>query len=169
MPMTRNKSTRWMKRLFILGLFGGAAGYGGWYWYQNPALAGEPKYQVANVSRSEMVQVVTASGQLNPEVQVEVGSQISGIIQKLLADFNSTVKEGELIAQIDPATYEAAALQSEGNLAKSKAALELARINENRARTLRADKLNPQSDYDQALADLHQAEAAVKINEGAVK
>src|SRR5438132_1411770 len=77
MPMTRNKSTRWMKRLFILGLFGSAAGYGGWYWYQHPALAGEPKYQVANVSRGEMVQVVTASGQLNPVVTVEVGSQIS--------------------------------------------------------------------------------------------
>src|SRR5207249_10021506 len=135
MPMIRNKSTRWMKRLVILGLFGGAAGYGGWYWYQHPALAGEPKYQVANVSRGEMVQVVTASGQLNPVVTVEVGSQISGIIQKLLADFNSTVKEGQLIAQIDPATYEANEIQAEGNLASARAALELAQINERRTGT----------------------------------
>ncbi len=167
--MTGNKTFRWVKRLLVCGVLGTAGGYGGWYWFQTPGLTSAPQYQVASVSRGEVVQVVTASGQLNPEVQVEVGSQISGIIQKLLADFNSTVKEGQLIAEIDPATYEAAAIQAEGNLAKAKAALELAQLTEIRARTLRADKLNPQADYDQALADLHQAQAVVKINEGALK
>jgi len=121
------------------------------------------------VLRGGVVHAVTASGQLNPELQVEVGSQISGIIQKLPADFNSAVKAGDLIAQIDPATYEAAAIQAEGNLAKANAALELAQITEKRARTMRTEKLNPQSDYDQALADLHQAQAVVRINEGALK
>ena len=124
---------------------------------------------MANVSRGDVVQVVTASGQLNPVVTVEVGSQISGIVQKMLADFNSTVKEGQLIAQIDAATYEANETQAEGNLASAKAGLELAQINERRTRVLQDAKLNPQADYDKALADLHQAQAAVKISEGSLK
>lgn len=160
---------RTVKWLCFLVLLGGGAGYGGWYLYQHPVVAGEPLYQQATVTRGDLVQAVTASGQLNPVVTVEVGSQISGIIQKLLADFNSTVKEGQLIAQIDPAIYEANVIQAEGNLASAKAALELAQINEHRTKTLQDAKLNPQAEYDKALADLHQAEAAVKINEGSLK
>jgi HlyD family secretion protein len=106
---------------------------------------------------------------LNPVTMVEVGSQISGIIDELLADYNSTVKKGDLIAKIDAATYEANFVQAEGNLANAKAALELAKLGEQRAKALRASKLNPEADYDKAFAELHQAEANVKIQEGVLK
>src|SRR5437667_2090418 len=116
-----------------------------------------------------MTQLVTDSGQLNPVVKVEVGSQISGIIEKLLVDFNSPVKEGQVIAQLDAATYEANLIQANGNLASVKAALELAQLNADRAKALQADKLSAKAEYEKAMADLHQAEAAVMISEGALK
>ena len=165
--MTQSKIFRWVKGLALLSVLILSTGYARWRWLQAPADA--PKFETATLAVGGLVQVVTASGQLNPVLKVEVGSQISGNIQKLLADFNSPVKEGELIAQIDPGTYEANFIQAEGNLASAKAALELARINEARTKSLRADKLNPQADYDKALADLHQAEAGVKIAEGVLK
>jgi HlyD family secretion protein len=121
------------------------------------------------VSKGVLLQTVTASGQLNPVTMVDVGSQISGIIEELLADYNSTVKKGDLIAKIDAATYEANFIQAEGNLANAKAALELAKLGEQRAKTLRASKLNPEADYDKAFAELHQAEANAKIQEGVLK
>jgi HlyD family secretion protein len=139
-------------------------------WYLINQSAGSPlEYETTVVSRGELTQVVTASGQLNPVVKVEVGSQISGIIQKLLADFNSPVKEGQVIAQLDPATYDANLIQARGNLASAVAAEELALLNANRAKVLQAEKLNAKADYEKAVADLHQAESAVKINEGALK
>src|SRR6185369_6422117 len=113
-------------------------------------------YQTEAVVRGNLTQFVTATGQLNPVTQVEVGSQISGVIQKLFVDFNSPVTNGEVIAQLDPATYEAVVTQTEGGLASAKAALELAQIGEQRARELHAGKLNSQEDYDNTLAGLHQ-------------
>src|SRR6266404_3922612 len=158
----------WFKRLFVPAALASSVASGGWYYWQRYPLEA-PCYQSSMVSRGELVQVVRASGQLNPVVMVDVGSQISGIIQELHADYNSKVKKGQLIAQIDPATYEANFIQAEGNLANAKAALELAQLDAQRAKALRADQLNPQADYDKALADLHQAEATVKIKQGALK
>jgi HlyD family secretion protein len=106
---------------------------------------------------------------LNPVLKVEIGSQISGIILSMSADFNSTVKEGQLIAQIDPGTYEANFIQAEGNLSNAKAALELAQINARRTGELFRNKLVPESEHDSVIAYLHQAEASTRISEGALK
>ena len=163
----RKKFPRPLRVVLCLGFVGGAA-YGGWYYWQHYP-PDPPCYQTTFVSRGELLQVVTASGQLNPVVMVEVGSQISGIIRELLVDYNSTVTKRQAIARIDPTTYEANSLQAEGNLANARAGLELAQIEERRARSLRNDKLNTQAEYDNALAVLHQAEANVKIKEGALK
>jgi HlyD family secretion protein len=116
-----------------------------------------------------LTQVVTATGQLNPVISVQVGSQISGIIQKLFADFNSPVKAGQVIAQLDSSTYVATLHQAQGELANARAGLELARVKVTRASELRAKDLIPQAEHDQAQADLHQAEAAVMIREAAVR
>src|ERR1051326_2351986 len=159
---------RWLRRLLGLGTGAGCLTCGVWYYWQHyPAEAAS--YQTGGVARGELLQIVRAGGQLNPVAMVEVGSQISGIIQALYADYNSTLKKGQLIAQIDPATYQANFIEAEGNLASAKAALELAQLNAQRAKALRADQLNPQADYDKALADLHQAEAEVTIKQGALK
>jgi HlyD family secretion protein len=142
-------------------------GGGTWYWMARNGDA--PAYQTALVSRGEMTQVVTATGQLNPVVSIQVGSQISGIIQKLFVDFNSRVAAGQVIAQLEPSTYLANLRQAEGALASARAGLELARVKAARAGELRAKDLIPQADHDQAQADLHQAEATVAISEASVQ
>src|SRR5947209_18854297 len=76
-------------------------------------------YQTATVTRGPITQAVTATGTLNPVVNVQVGSQVSGNISKLFADFNSQVKAGQVVAQIDPALFQATVTQTEGDLANA--------------------------------------------------
>src|SRR5947208_4771264 len=125
-------------------------------------------YQTATVTRGAITQLVTATGTLNPVVNVQVGSQVSGNIQKLFADFNSQVKAGQTVAQIDPALFQAAVTQAEGDLATSQAAFELAKLNAARTQELFTKKNSSQQDLDSATAALHQAEGNVKIKQGAL-
>jgi HlyD family secretion protein len=129
---------------------------------------GAANYQTATITRGPITQAVTATGTLNPVVNVQVGSQVSGNIAKLFADFNSEVKAGQVVAQIDPALFQATVTQAEGDLANAQAALELARVNGKRTQELFAKKTSSQADVDQAVANLHQAEANVKIKQGAL-
>jgi HlyD family secretion protein len=126
------------------------------------------QFQTATVTRGSITQTVTATGTLNPVVNVQVGSQVSGNIQKLFADFNSKVKAGDVVAQIDPVLFQATVTQAEGDLASAQAALELAKVNATRIQELFAKKNSAQADVDQAMASLHQAEANVKIKQGAL-
>src|SRR3989440_3048534 len=130
--------------------------------------SGAATYQTATVTRGPITQAVTATGTLNPVVNVQVGSQVSGNIAKLFADFNSQVKAGDVVAQIDPALFQATVTQTEGDLASAQAALELAKLNATRTQQLFTQKNSSQQDLDQATANLHQAEANVKIKQGAL-
>ena len=130
---------------------------------------GAAEYQTATVTRGPITQAVTATGTLNPVVNVQVGSQISGNIQKLFVDFNSPVKAGQVVAQIDPAVFQASVTQAEGDLANARAALELARVTAKRTEELVAKQNSAQSELDQAVAALHQAVAMVTIKEGALQ
>src|SRR5256714_13557052 len=129
---------------------------------------GASTYQTATVTQGPITQLVTATGTLNPVVNVQVGSQVSGNIAKLFADFNSQVKAGQVVAQIDPALFQATVTQTEGDVATAQAALELAKLNGKRTQELFARKTSSQADLDQAMANLHQAEANVKIKQGAL-
>src|SRR5499425_1184936 len=129
---------------------------------------GAATYQTATVTRGPITQAVTATGTLNPVVNVQVGSQVSGNISKLFADFNSEVKAGQVVAQIDPALFQATVTQAEGDFASAQAALELAKLNAKRTQDLFARKTSSQADLDQAMANLHQAEANLKIKQGAL-
>ena len=129
---------------------------------------GDSTYQTATVTRGEVIQAVTATGTLNPVVNVQVGSQVSGNIAKLFADFNSQVKAGQVVAQIDPAIFQATVTQTEGDLAAAQAGLELARASAHRTQDLVKKQNSSQADLDQATATLHQAEANVKIKQGAL-
>jgi HlyD family secretion protein len=155
---------KWIIILVII-----AAAVGGGIWYVQTHQPEAPQYQTAQVTRGDLIQVVTASGQLNPVVNVQVGSQISGIIQKLYADFNTIVKSNQVVAQLDPATFRATVHQAEGDLANAKAVLELAQINARRAADMVKNNLIPQSDNEKAIADLHQAEAQVQIKEASLE
>src|SRR5947208_9915649 len=95
-----------MKLSLILLLVVAAAAGGGWYWYQSRADSADVRYRVAKVERGPMAAVVVASGTLNAVTTVQVGSQISGQVKDIYADFNTAVKKNQVIARIDPATYE---------------------------------------------------------------
>jgi len=80
-----------------------------------------PQYRLAAVDRGNIVRTVSASGTLNAVVTVRVGSQVSGQIKELLADYNSPVTEGQVIARIDPENLEARVRQAEAELQVAKA------------------------------------------------
>ncbi len=129
---------------------------------------GSPSYQTTAVTRGPITQAVTATGTLNPVVTVQVGSQVSGNIAKLFADFNSKVTAGQVVAQIDPVIFQATVTQAEGDMASAQAALELAQANMGRTEDLVKKQNSARADLDQATANLHQAEANVKIKQGAL-
>jgi HlyD family secretion protein len=131
--------------------------------------SGTSKYETASVSRGEIVQHVTASGSLSALVSVDVGSQVSGKIIALYADFNSPVKKGQLVAEVDPTVYAAALRQAGGQLASAKADATLKRQNLERKKILAPQHAASQLDVDQATAELAQAEATVVIQQGAVE
>jgi HlyD family secretion protein len=155
--------SKWITVLVVLG-----AVVGGVMYFKNDH-SEPPEYQTAPVTRGDLTQTVTASGQLNPVLNVQVGSQISGNISKLFADYNSLVKSNQVVAQLDPAIFQAAVHQAEGELANAKAGLELQQVGAARSESLLKNHLIAQSEYDKAVADLHQAEAQVKIREAALE
>ena len=150
-----------MKKLLVLILLL-AAGGGAWWWTHRDAKT-ESTFTTVAVTEGPMSQIVTATGTLTPVVNVTVGSQISGIIQELHADFNSSVKAGDVVAQLDPATYQATVNQAKGDVAQAEAGLELARLTADRKKELLAQKAAPQADVDAAVAALSQAKATVQI------
>ena len=122
-------------------------------------------YETALVKTGDITQYITATGTLNAVVSVDVGSQISGKILSLKADFNSPVKKDEIIAEIDTSIYQAAVDQAKGELDSAKAALDLAMITLKRERDLIARHAGPQVDLDKADAEHRQAQAQVAIKQ----
>lgn len=130
---------------------------------------GVNRYETAPVSRGTIAQRVTATGSLSAVVSVDVGSQVSGKITVLYVDFNSPVKKGELVAEIDTTVYQAALRQAEGDLASAKADVILKRQSLDRTKILAPLHAASQLDLDQATAQLAQSEATVAIKEGALE
>jgi HlyD family secretion protein len=127
-----------------------------------------PRYETAAVTRGDIQEHVTASGSLSALVSVDVGSQVSGKITHLYADFNSPVHKGQLVAEIDPTVYEAQMQQAQGDLASARADVTLKGQNLQRKKILVPLKAASQLDLDQATAELAQAEATVTIKEAAL-
>jgi HlyD family secretion protein len=127
-----------------------------------------PAYEYATVGRGNILQHVTASGSLSAVVSVDVGSQVSGKITHLYVDFNSPVRKGQLVAEIDPTVYEAQLQQAQGDLASAKADVTLKHQNLERKKILVPLKAASQLDLDQATAELAQSEATVTIKEAAL-
>lgn len=165
--MAARRKIKWGRWVLLLLVLGGAA-YG-IYRYQKKEEQGTPEYRTATVTRGDITQSVTANGQISAVKDVQVGSQISGTIKEIKADFNSEVKEGQIIAQIDPSTYERNVEEAAAQVASAKAGLQLTRVNYNRAKELATNNLVPLSDLDQAEANFSQAEATLKIREAALK
>ena len=93
-----------------------------WLWTDESDSEITPSYSIGKVTRGDIVSSVSATGTLSPVITVQVGSQVSGTIQHLYADFNSRVKKGDLIAQIDPSLFKARLAEAEANLKSAQAA-----------------------------------------------
>jgi HlyD family secretion protein len=162
-----------MKKIIIAAVVAAVALAAGIYFYSNQAP--ESAYKTAKVERGAMVSTVSATGNVAAVVTVQVGTQVSGTIQKLFVDFNSPVKKGQVIAQIDPALFNAQVEQTRGNYLNAQANLLKvtadqadAKRNLERNRLLVKDGIVAQSDFDAAESRYDQAVAAVKGAEGSV-
>jgi len=127
-----------------------------------------PSYRIEPVTRGDIQATVTATGTVNAVTTVQVGTQVSGTIRTLYVDFNSRVKKGQLIAQIDPSTFEAQVQQAEANLHsaqanldKSNTALVDAKRTFDRNKELYSKNLVPKSDLDTAETNYESAKAQV--------
>ena len=107
--MASNRKSGWSKWIVILVIL--AAIVGAVYYFKNDHTE-PPQYQSVSVSRGDLTQAVSASGTLNPVLNIQVGSQISGNIAKLFADYNSLVKSNQVVALVDPAIFLAAVHQA---------------------------------------------------------
>jgi HlyD family secretion protein len=105
--------------LASVSVVGAAAWYGVTRWTAEDP----PTYATTEVRRGDVVQAVTASGTLSPVVQVDVGSQVSGRVKELFADYNDEVKKGQVIARIDPQVFESEVAQAQARLASARADL----------------------------------------------
>jgi HlyD family secretion protein len=165
--MANGTTSRWIKRTLGAVLLAGVAA-GGW-WYFTSHREPPTEYQTATVVRGDLTQAVTATGQLGPVLNVQVGSQISGIVKRLYIDYNSVVKSNQVIAEIDPATYQINVARAEAQLANSKANQALAEVQARRSDELFIAKLVSASDHDTAKAQLQQAQAQVQSDEANLK
>lgn len=161
---------------WILTLSAIAAAVAGLVWTLRKPSEPEIRYETAAVERGRLVSSVTASGTLSALVTVQVGSQVSGRIEKLFADFNSTVKKGDVIAKIEPQSLDAEVrkaranlVAASGNLARVKAEAALAERQLTRTRGLQAEGLASQSDLDTAEAGAIAAKAQVEAQKGTVE
>ena len=134
------------------------------------------RYRSAAVERGPVISLVTATGTINPVVSVQVGTQVSGMIKSLHADFNSVVKAGDIVAMIDPEPFKARRDQSASNLEMSKANVARARTDLaqrkrelDRVKSLVAQEFVSQNDVDVASTNFQAAEAQVNVAGAQVK
>lgn len=128
----------------------------------------EPKYRTDKIAKGDIITTVTATGTVNAVTTVLVGTQVSGTIKQLYVDFNSAVKKGQIIAQIDPALFDEQVAQAKANLLAAKANVEKAEASlvdakrtRDRNAELFAKNLIARSDLDTADTNYETAKASV--------
>ncbi len=165
----------WWRKGWILLIAAAAVG-AGYFFFGGGSGDSDLSFETATVDRGRIIAKVTATGTLSPLVTVQVGSQVSGRILALYADFNSPVKKGEVIARIDPQFFQAEVQQAkanlsaaQGNLIKAKAQAKDSQLQYERAEALAKQNLVAQADLDTAKATTDGAVATVTAAEGAVE
>jgi len=163
-----------MKKAIVIVLLLAAAGGGVWWFFFHTAAA-PVKYRFGKIERGDLRVVVTATGTVQPYLLVQVGTQVTGTIQKLLVDFNSRVKAGDIVAQIDPAPFQTKVDSDKANVARAeadvdrvKASLVQAGKELARAKELQKKELISPSDLDAAVATYDSLVSQVKVSEASV-
>jgi HlyD family secretion protein len=144
--------------LIVAAVMVACAAGGGWWWTQRDAAA-DVQYRTGKIERGPLSATVSASGVVNPVTQVSVGTQVSGQIKDLFVDFNSEVKAGQLIAQIDPETFEYRVRQSQADVDAANAAVLTAQAS---AAASRAGISRAQVDLAEARRDLERKQSLVE-------
>ena len=171
-----------MNKLVVTVIVLGVVGGGGFWYYQYSKKPVPPSVTTATVTRGDIVETVGATGTLQAVTTVQVGSQVSGNIAYLGADFNSIVKKGQVLARLDPSLFEAQSQQTRANLAQSRANLvkaqsdlERSRVQlvdtqqkYSRAQQLSARSLLPQSDLDTSKTAVDIAQASLQSQQATV-
>jgi HlyD family secretion protein len=159
----------WLIGIAMVTAVGGGMGY--WWTSGTPPVA----YKTTLVDRGPITAIVTATGTVNPVVSVLVGSQVSGKIAKLFADFNSVVKQGQTLAQIDPQLYKARVSQARaavksarGSLAKAKNMVAQRKLERDRMSALIPESYVSQADLDLAETNYRDAVANVEVTQAQV-
>jgi HlyD family secretion protein len=161
-----------MKRHYLWILLVPAAAAAGFFFLRGRGEA--TQFTTGTIDRGDVVEVVGATGTLEAVTTVQVGSQVSGTIESLYADFNSTVKKGQVIARLDPSILQARLGQAEANVLsaranvdRSQASVEDTRQKYERAKELAAQKLIAETDLETAKANYDGAVAQVKSSQAA--
>jgi HlyD family secretion protein len=138
-------------------------------YYRTTASSAAPAFMTVPASRGDVVETVEATGTLQAVTTVQVGTQVSGTIQSLHADYNTRVRKGQVIARLDPSLLQAQVEQAqatvvrlEADVERSRVTLEDAQVKLRRARDLFAAQLIPAIDVENADATVRQAEASLK-------
>lgn len=153
-------SYAWRAAILVLIV---AVAYIAWtFWRQANERPIEERYQFEKIRRGELVQSVTANGTLNPLTLVSVGTQVSGTVKAIRADFNDQVKEGQVLLELDATTFRAAIEQSSGEVSNAQAQLKLAMAEEARMRQLFAQEYVSRQDLDRALQGRETAQALLR-------
>ena len=132
---------------------------GAWWWWSQRAQSEAVQYRTAKIERGNLQATVSASGAVNPVTQVSVGTQVSGQIRDLFVDFNSEVKSGQLIAQIDPETFEYRVRSSQADVDAARAAVLTAQAT---MAASRAQVSRAQVDVDEARRDFDRKQSLVE-------
>jgi HlyD family secretion protein len=161
------------KLILIVFLLAVAGSAGGWYYMRKNTK--EPEVRTAPITRGDVVQAVQATGTLEAVTTVEVGSQVSGIVEELYADFNDIVKKGKVIARLDPTILDTQIEQQKANVARSEADLDRLKVTLvdaqqklDRAKALSEKNLLPRSELDAAETTVNSTKAQIKSSEAAL-
>ena len=136
---------------------------------QRATKAPEAKYRTETLDRGVVSETVTATGTISAVTTVQVGSQVSGIIQSLHADYNSPVKKGQLLAELDPTPFKLQVQQRQADLQQAEVQMRNAEVQFKRSGRLMDEKLVPEADYDTAKATFDGMKAQVDQAQAALK
>ncbi|MCA9597115.1 MAG: efflux RND transporter periplasmic adaptor subunit [Myxococcales bacterium] len=158
---------RWLRRLLVVGVVVGLlVAFVAWRRATRPPP--EPRFKTEKIEKRDVVEQVQSTGSVKPLTEVQVGAQVSGRVVRVLVDFNSVVKKGDLLAEIDPSLFGAQVSQAGAQLRASKASekraearLATAKINLNRLKGLQKEGIASSADVDSAQGEFDVAEADV--------
>lgn len=156
------------KKKLIIGIVGVLVVAGGIWLFTGKTSKGGIRLETTKVGRSSISNTVTATGTVEPVTEVEVGTQVSGIIDKLYADYNDVVKAGQLIAEMDKVNLKAELASAQAQLASSKSEYEYQQKNYARNKVLHEKKLISDSDYETATYNYEKAKAAYEQNQASM-